>query len=194
VPGGRGGGAMSAEPSSGAAATPNGGEPTAAGTAPSPGVAEPAPSGAQPSSNTLVQPAPGGAEPASSGARVSGRVMVLRAIGGLGAVLGYGCLAAFLYLIGRQIYGWFREGEWSHFGVAEGLRVGLTRCCVNDGDSGRLAALVHWIEAPVDWLGLHKVLEILPASLALFALSILGNSIFIYCRDRSDARLRAQTD
>jgi hypothetical protein len=37
---------------------------------------------------------------------------------------------------------------------------------------------------------LHKVLEILPASLALFALSILGNSVFIYCRDWIDARRR----
>jgi hypothetical protein len=37
-------------------------------------------------------------------------------------------------------------------------------------------------------LGLHQVLEILPASLALFALSIVGNSIFIYCSDRLDGR------
>jgi hypothetical protein len=71
-----------------------------------------------------------------------------------------------------------------HFGVSEGLRDGLLRCCVKDGDTGRLAALVHWLDAPVDWLGLHKVLEVVPASLALFAVSILGNSIFIYCRDR----------
>lgn len=157
---------MSAEPSPGAAATSNGGAPSSGG-AESPGGAESVPADAPPS---------------------GGGAVVLRIIGGLGAVLGYGCLAAFLYLISLQIYRWFREGEWSHFGVAEGLRLSLTRCCVNDGDTGRLAALVHWLEAPVDWLGLHKVLEILPASLALFALSILGNSIFIYCRDRSDAR------
>jgi hypothetical protein len=117
----------------------------------------------------------------------------MRIIGGFGALLGYGCLAAFLLLIGSQIYRWFRDGEWSHFGVVEGMRMGLTRCCVNDGDTGRLGALVHWLDAPVDWLGLHKVLEILPASLALFALSILGNSIFIYCRDRSDAHGSAET-
>ncbi len=43
----------------------------------------------------------------------------------------------------------------------------------------------------VDWLGLHKVLEVVPASLALFALSILGNSIFIYCRDRIEECSRA---
>ena len=34
------------------------------------------------------------------------------------------------------------------------------------------------------WLGLHRVLEVLPASLALFAISILGNSLFIYSSDR----------
>jgi hypothetical protein len=43
-------------------------------------------------------------------------------------------------------------------------------------------------------MGLHKVLEILPASLALFALSILGNSIFIYCRDWSEARRPPQRE
>jgi hypothetical protein len=64
------------------------------------------------------------------------------------------------------------------------MRVGLTRCCVNDGDSGRLAGLVHWIDTPTDWLGLHTALDVIPASLALFALSVLGNSVFIYCRDR----------
>jgi hypothetical protein len=42
------------------------------------------------------------------------------------------------------------------------------------------------MDAPADWLGLHRVLELLPASMALFALSILGNCIFVYCRDRLD--------
>jgi hypothetical protein len=177
---------MSAEPSTGVAATPTGGEPAPSGT-------EPTSSGAQPS--TSAQPAPNDAPPSPSSAQptASGGALVMRIIGGFGALLGYGCLAAFLLLIGSQIYRWFRDGEWSHFGVVEGMRVGLTRCCVNDGDTGRLAALMHWLDAPVDWLGLHKVLEILPASLALFALSILGNSVFIYCRDRSDAQRSAET-
>jgi hypothetical protein len=48
------------------------------------------------------------------------------------------------------------------------------------------------LDAPVDWLGLHKVLEIVPASLALFAVSILGNSIFIYCCDRIEERDRSR--
>jgi hypothetical protein len=113
------------------------------------------------------------------------RDQALRVVGVCGAVVGYGFLAAFLILIGIQIYRWFRQDEWTHVGVIEGLRVGLTHCCLKDPDVGRLAALVHWLDAPVDWLGLHKVLEVLPASLALFAISILGNSIFIYCRDRT---------
>jgi hypothetical protein len=102
----------------------------------------------------------------------------------VGATLGYGCLAAFLYLISIQIYRWFRDGEWTHFGVNEGIRLGLLRCCVNDSDTGRLAALVHWLDTPVEWLGLHRMLEVLPASLALFVLSILGNCVFVYCQDR----------
>ena len=169
---------MSAEPSAGAEATSTGAQPT------TPNGAQPAPTDALPAQNG-AQAAPTDALPAQNGG-----VVLLRITGAFGAVLGYGCLAAFLYLISLQIYRWFREGDWTHFGVAEGMRVWLTRCCVNDGDTGRLAALVHWLDAPADWMGLHKVLEVLPASLALFALSILGNSIFIYCRDWSDARRR----
>jgi hypothetical protein len=119
---------------------------------------------------------------------VSGRGMVLQFGRALGAIVGYGCLAAFLCLISLQLYRWFRQGEWMPFGLIEGMRAGLSRCCATDGDTGRLAALLRWLDAPVNWMGLHKVLEVVPASLALFAVSILGNSIFIYCRDRIDER------
>jgi hypothetical protein len=116
---------------------------------------------------------------------MSGRAIVLRITSVLGAVIGYGSFAAFLSLIGLQGYRWFREGEWPHIGMSEGLRAVLAHCCIKDGDAGRLTALAHWLEAPpVDWLGLHKMLEVLPASLALFALSIVGNCIFIYSLDR----------
>jgi hypothetical protein len=198
---------MSAEPSTGAQPTPTGGQPAPTGVQPAPTGAQPAPTGAltatgaQPAS-AGAQPTPTGAQPAPTDARPTptdapptpnGGVVLLRITGTFGAVLGYGCLAAFLYLISMQIYQWFRDGDWTHIGVADGMNAWLTRCCVKDGDTGRLAALAHWLDAPSDWLGLHKVLEILPASLLLFALSILGNSIFIYCRDRSDARRRADS-
>ena len=116
------------------------------------------------------------------------RNAALRVIAAIGAVIGYGCLIGFLYVVGGQVYRWFRDGEWTHMGMNEGLRAGLLHCCVKDGDSGRLAALLRWLDAPVDWLGLHKVLEVVPATLALFALSIAGNCLFIYCRDRLDGR------
>ena len=119
------------------------------------------------------------------------RKLLLRICAGSGAVVGYGCLAAFLFLVGMQSYRWFRDGEWTHIGVTEGVRAGLARCCVNDGDTGRLAGLVHWVDTPTDWLGLHAVLDVMPASLALFALSVLGNSVFIYCRDRMSERTPA---
>jgi hypothetical protein len=124
----------------------------------------------------------------SAAASMSSGGIALRLGRVVGALVGYGCLAGFVSLISLQVYRWFRLREWTHIGISEGLRSGLAACCVKDGDVGLLASLVHWIDAPVDWLGLHKVLEVMPASLALFALSILGNSFFIYCSDRIDAR------
>jgi hypothetical protein len=115
---------------------------------------------------------------------MKGRSTSLRITSAIGAVIGYGCLAAFLYLISMQIYRWFRDGEWTHVGMVEGMRIGLAHCCVKDGDTGRIAAFLQWLNSPVDWLGLHKVFEVIPASLALFAVSIAGNSLFIFCRDR----------
>jgi hypothetical protein len=111
-----------------------------------------------------------------------------RLIGAVGAVIGYGCLIAFLGLVGLQSYRWFRDGEWTHIGMNDGLRIGLIRYGVKDAESGRLGAFMHWLDAPMSWLGLHKVFEVLPASLALFAVSIAGNCLFIYCRDRLDRR------
>jgi hypothetical protein len=116
------------------------------------------------------------------------RDAILRFIAAAGAAIGYGCFLAFLYLVGVQVYGWFKDGEWTHIGLAQGLRAGLIRCCVKDGDNGRFATFLHWLDAPGTWLGLHKVLEAMPASLALFAVSIAGNCVFTYCRDRLDRR------
>jgi hypothetical protein len=115
------------------------------------------------------------------------RDAILRVSGAISAVLGYGCLMAFLYLVGLQSYRWFHDGEWTHIGMNGGLRIALAKC-VKDGDTGRLAAFMHWLVAPVNWLGLHKVFEVVPASLALLAISIAGNCLFIYCRDRLDRR------
>jgi len=115
---------------------------------------------------------------------VKARETALRVEGVLGAVIGYGCLAAFLGLTGLQIYRWFREGDWTHVGVVDGLRSTLAFFGAPDAAGGRSAALSHWLDAPIDWLGLHRVLEALPASLALFAISILGNCIYLYSSDR----------
>ncbi len=117
------------------------------------------------------------------------RAVVLRALGG---IVAYGCLTAFVCLIGVQAYRWLREGEWTHIGIVEGLRAVLVKCCVNEGDTGRLASLVHWLDAPTDWLGWHKLLEVIPASIGLFALSILGNFAFVYGGDRLDEQREAK--
>ena len=102
----------------------------------------------------------------------------------LGAVLAYGCLAAFVVLISLQLYRWFRDGEWTHIGITDGLRGVLASCGVNEASTGSLAVFAHWLDAPTDWLGWHKVLEVIPASIGLFALSMLGNFMFIYGSDR----------
>ena len=115
---------------------------------------------------------------------MTSRDAALRVTSGIGAIIGYGCLAAFLCLISVQVYRWFRDGEWTHIGVSDGLRIWLLHFGVKDGGSGRLATLLHWLDSPADWLGVHKIFEVVPASLALFAVSIAGNSLFIYCSDR----------
>jgi hypothetical protein len=119
---------------------------------------------------------------------MTARDSALRIASAVGASIGYGCLGAFLYLVGFQSYRWFRDGEWTHVGLSDGLRTGLLRCCVRDGATGRLADFVQWLDAPVNWLGMHKIVEVVPASMALFALSIAGNFLFVYCKDRLDKR------
>jgi hypothetical protein len=119
---------------------------------------------------------------------MSSKETTLKAFAGLGAALAYGFLAAFLTLIGWQFFHWFRDGEWIHVGTSDGLHIALVHCCVKEGSVGRLTAFLEWVDAPVSWLGLHKIAEVLPASLTLFALSAAGNFLFLFCRDRLDVR------
>ena len=109
---------------------------------------------------------------------------LLRAGSVLGAIVAYVIWSRFSRLIGFQVYRWFEDGEWTHVGVNDGMRAALAHLAGADGLTGWRAALSHWLDAPVKWLGLHKVLDVLPASLALFAISIAGNSLFIYTTDR----------
>ena len=113
----------------------------------------------------------------------------LRIASVLGGTVGYGCLAAFVALVGFQVYRWFKDGEWTHIGVNDGMRAALARLAGAQELTGRLGNLSHGLDAPVNWLGMHKVFEVVPASLAIFAVSIAGNCLFIYCRDRLDGRV-----
>lgn len=115
---------------------------------------------------------------------MTAREAVLRAGSVFGAIIAYGYLIACLALVGFQAYRWFQNGEWTHVGVNDGMRAALARLAGADGLTGWRATLAHWVDAPVTWLGLHTVLEVLPASLALFIISILGNSLFVYTTDR----------
>jgi hypothetical protein len=115
---------------------------------------------------------------------MSRREAALRAGSVLGAIVAYGYLIACLGLVGFQVYRWFQNGEWTHVGVNDGARAVLARLAGADGLTGWRAALAQWLDAPVSWLGLHTLLEMVPASLALFVISILGNNLFIYTTDR----------
>jgi hypothetical protein len=109
----------------------------------------------------------------------------------LGGVVGYGCLAAFLALVGLQTYRWAKEGEWMHLSLADGMRAALRHLHVAADAPGLWPRLAHWLDAPVDWLGLHKVVEVLPASLVLFSIAIAGNFLFVYGSDRLRDHRRA---
>jgi uncharacterized membrane protein len=115
---------------------------------------------------------------------MSRREAALRVGSVLGAIVAYGYLVASLALVGSQAYRWFQNGEWTHVGVNDGIRAALARLAGADGLTGWRAALAQWLDAPVSWLGLHTLLDVVPASLALFIISILGNSLLIYTTDR----------
>ncbi len=112
----------------------------------------------------------------------------------LGAIVAFGSLGWFLGLILTQIFRWFRDGEWTRIAISDGLLSLVTSCCVHDGSTGWLADFAHWLELPESWFGLHKVLEVLPASVGLFALSVLGNFVYVYCSDRLAAAAPANAD
>ncbi len=114
---------------------------------------------------------------------MSARSASLKSGSVLGALIGYGFLAMFLALVTHQLAGWFREGQWTHVGLGDLVQSVLGACCVRSTESV-LGRFVAWLDAPDSWLGLHRAFEWIPASFGLFALSILGNCLFIYCRDR----------
>jgi hypothetical protein len=130
-----------------------------------------------------------GRSTAMTAREISWREALWRAGCVAGGIVGYGSFAAFLALVGFQTYRWFEDGEWTHIGVNGALRAALAHLGRPEDLGGRMGALAHWLDAPVTWLGLHRLLDLLPASLALFALAILGNFVFIYASDHlRDAR------
>ena len=103
----------------------------------------------------------------------------------MSAVVAFGAFVWFLCLIAMQIWHWFRDGQWTHIGLRDGLLSLVSSCCVSDeAGSGIAPALMRWLEAPDSCLGLHRLLEAVPASVGLFLISVFGNFIYIYCSDR----------
>ncbi len=118
------------------------------------------------------------------------RLLLLRAIS---AVVTFTAFACFLGLISVQIYRWFRDGEWTRISVSDGLLSLVSSCCAHSDGAGTMAAFARWLEAPETWLGLHRVLEVLPATVGLFLLSVFWNFLFVYCSDRLEAGAPAPT-
>ena len=104
----------------------------------------------------------------------------------LGAFVAYGAFVACLALVGLQLYRWFRVGEWTHIGISDGLRSLLGYCCLRSGGGGRMAELAQWLDAPTDWYGWHQLLDVVPASVGLFVLSIIGNFLRIRASEWED--------
>jgi hypothetical protein len=111
-------------------------------------------------------------------------LILLRA---LSAVVAFGSFAWCLGLVGTQLYRWFRDGAWTRISTSDGLISLVTSCCTQGDSEGRMAEIARWLEAPASWFGLHRVLDLLPASIGLFLLSVFGNFLYIYCSDRLDA-------
>lgn len=110
------------------------------------------------------------------------RLTWLRAIS---AVMTFAAFTCFLGLFGLQLYHWFRDGQWTRISITDGLLSLVSSCCARDvGGGGAMAAFARWLEAPESWIGLHRVLEVIPASIGLFLLSVFWNFIFINCSDR----------
>jgi hypothetical protein len=120
------------------------------------------------------------------------RATLLRIV--IGGIVAYGCLTAFVVSDQLANLPMVSRGRMDAHRHRRRLRAVLVTCCVNDGDSGHLASFVHWLDTPTDWLGWHKLLEVIPASIGLFALSMLGNFAFIYGSDRIREQRQTQTN
>jgi hypothetical protein len=73
----------------------------------------------------------------------------------IGALLAGAPFLAGLILIGLQIYGWLRNGEWQSVTVLDGLRLFWSN---------------PWLFAPQDWIGVHSILSRLPLSISLLVI------------------------
>jgi hypothetical protein len=114
-------------------------------------------------------------------------LILLRA---LAAIVAFGSFAWCLGLIGNQLYRWAHDGAWPRISTSDGLISLVSSCCAPGDGAGRMADITHWLESPASWIGVHRVLELLPASIGLFLLSVFANFIYIYCSDQLESLRR----
>ena len=98
-----------------------------------------------------------------------------------GFMVAYGAWIASVGVIAYQGYRWLRDGHWTPIGVTDALQ--SVFALIGVGSRGHVAQFAHWLAEPADWIGWHRVLELTPASIALFLLAILGNFAYIYGSD-----------
>jgi len=83
----------------------------------------------------------------------------------------FGVILAGLAVPALQIYGWLRYGNWTPFSIIDSLRLVAELFADPESPPTRLAA---WLESPSSWIGLHKLLSFLHASIGLWAVALGG--------------------
>lgn len=87
------------------------------------------------------------------------------------AILVLGVFAA-IGILGWQIYGYLRQGEWPALSVIAALQ------WLN----------IEWARSPRDWLGLHNLLDAMPLSLVVFFSGVVPISLWLWRNGREESK------
>lgn len=79
-------------------------------------------------------------------------------------------------LLSWQIYTWLKTGEWPPISTPDGLFIAWAFLFA---DGSAAPHFVQWLIAPETWIGVHKILDAIPAALTLFLVGIGGLMLFV---------------
>ena len=86
-------------------------------------------------------------------------------------ILALGVLAA-IGIVGWQIYSYLKFSEWHSLSVISALR-----WCD-----------IEWARSPSNWVGVHKILNEFPLSLASFVIGMAPVGLWLWWDERSEAK------